>query len=288
MTADMLPDFLCIGAQKAGTTWLHHNLKDHPEVWLPPVKELHYFDYPHRTPLICKVAGSTRHHSRARAEVRQFLSVLTQPALRSWHRRFLFHPRDDRWYASLFAPAPEQISGEMTPGYATLSDSSVAHVHALFPDLKIILLLRNPIHRIWSAAAMHFSKRGYRSLDDVDVPRLLNYFRESGPRKRSDYLRTLDTWEAYFEPRQMFIGFFDQLEQAPGLLLKEICRFLAIDDAAVHTPEYVNEKLNARSYPQMPPGILEYLIRCYGDQIQQLHQRFSNEYTAAWLRSIKA
>ena len=35
---------LCIGAQKAGTTWLADYLRDHPEVHLPPVKEVHFFD----------------------------------------------------------------------------------------------------------------------------------------------------------------------------------------------------------------------------------------------------
>ncbi|MGD1948605.1 MAG: hypothetical protein ACFB14_03045 [Leptolyngbyaceae cyanobacterium] len=37
-------DFLGIGAQKAGTTWLWSILKTHPDVWIPPKKELHYFD----------------------------------------------------------------------------------------------------------------------------------------------------------------------------------------------------------------------------------------------------
>ncbi|OGT83573.1 MAG: hypothetical protein A3H91_02535 [Gammaproteobacteria bacterium RIFCSPLOWO2_02_FULL_61_13] len=40
-----LPDFLCIGAQKAGTTWLYENLRRHPEIFLPHRKELHYFDW---------------------------------------------------------------------------------------------------------------------------------------------------------------------------------------------------------------------------------------------------
>ena len=50
----MFPHFLCIGAQKAGTTWLYDNLKDHPEVWLAPVKEIFYFDgaRPSRRPLL--------------------------------------------------------------------------------------------------------------------------------------------------------------------------------------------------------------------------------------------
>lgn len=39
-----LPDFLGIGAQKAGTTWLYANLRCHPDIFLPDKKELHYFD----------------------------------------------------------------------------------------------------------------------------------------------------------------------------------------------------------------------------------------------------
>ena len=44
------PDFLGIGAQKAGTSWLHANLRRHPQVYMPRRKELHYFDWrPHRS-----------------------------------------------------------------------------------------------------------------------------------------------------------------------------------------------------------------------------------------------
>ena len=46
--------FVCIGAQKAGTTWLARILSSHPELFMSPVKELHYFDH---------VAGLTEHLS---------------------------------------------------------------------------------------------------------------------------------------------------------------------------------------------------------------------------------
>ena len=46
-----LPDFLGIGAQKAGTTWLHENLRCHPSLYLPDEKELHYFDWHFHRPL---------------------------------------------------------------------------------------------------------------------------------------------------------------------------------------------------------------------------------------------
>mgnify|MGYP003645700298 FL=1 len=37
------PDFVCIGAQKAATTWLYNVLRRVPGVFLPAIKELHYF-----------------------------------------------------------------------------------------------------------------------------------------------------------------------------------------------------------------------------------------------------
>lgn len=39
------PDFLGIGAQKSGTTWLYKNLIKHPQLYLPETKEIHYFDW---------------------------------------------------------------------------------------------------------------------------------------------------------------------------------------------------------------------------------------------------
>ena len=40
-----LPDFLCLGAPKCGTTWLHELLESHPNVFIPSeLKEVHFFD----------------------------------------------------------------------------------------------------------------------------------------------------------------------------------------------------------------------------------------------------
>src|SRR5438094_376898 len=43
VNGDARPDFLCVGAHKGGTTWLYQQLDSHPDFWMPPVKELHYF-----------------------------------------------------------------------------------------------------------------------------------------------------------------------------------------------------------------------------------------------------
>jgi hypothetical protein len=37
-------DFVGVGAARSGTTWLARCLAEHPRIWIPPAKELHYFD----------------------------------------------------------------------------------------------------------------------------------------------------------------------------------------------------------------------------------------------------
>lgn len=39
------PNFLFIGPDKSGSTWIYEVLKRHPEVYMSPAKELFYFDY---------------------------------------------------------------------------------------------------------------------------------------------------------------------------------------------------------------------------------------------------
>lgn len=42
--SEKYPTFIGIGTQKGGTTWLYHQLRQHPDIWMPLNKELHYFD----------------------------------------------------------------------------------------------------------------------------------------------------------------------------------------------------------------------------------------------------
>ena len=39
-----VPDFICVGMQKCGTTWLYEKLGQHPDIWVPAMKEIHYFN----------------------------------------------------------------------------------------------------------------------------------------------------------------------------------------------------------------------------------------------------
>ena len=123
----MHPQFLCIGAQKAGTTWLYQNLKSHPDVWLPPIKELHFFD--DGTPKgIFRGYWSNIQRANQKEAWRNIVFLLKLSLL----------PKTMRSYGKLFPEIKEQISGEITPAYARLDEGIVRQLHRLMPEIKII------------------------------------------------------------------------------------------------------------------------------------------------------
>ena len=100
------PHFLGIGTQKGGTSSLCQLLKKHPEIFIPKVKEVHYFTK--------------------------------------------FYDRGEAWYGEQFADAPAgRLRGEITPYY--LFHAAVPErIHAFRSDMKIVVLLRNPVERTLS------------------------------------------------------------------------------------------------------------------------------------------
>lgn len=105
------PDFFIVGAPKCGTTSLYAYLRQHPDIYLPAVKEPHYF-----------YRGSA-----------QFCAV-----------------NDLDRYLALFAGArPKQICGEASSCYILYPDS-LTDILDFSPTAKIIAMIRNPVDMILS------------------------------------------------------------------------------------------------------------------------------------------
>lgn len=287
----MYPNFLGIGAQKAGTTWLHVNLKRHPGIWMPPVKEIHYFDDPSPRRLIMRVFADSR--PRRKARLRRVLRTegLVLRNLRGerrlWWLRYVFLRRRDHWYGALFSPGPGQIAGEVTPDYAPLEERVVARIHALMPRARIIYLLRNPIDRAWSQAAMYFSRYNHRSLHTIGDEEIKAFLVRGDVSKHANYVKNLQVWERFYSPPQIFVGFYEQLVRDPQALLREICQFLGVDSSDRFIPETADIKQNARPYPPIPDHFAHSLAQRFYEGIEQAHERFANSHTAGWVESAK-
>jgi hypothetical protein len=228
----MLPKFLGIGAQKAGTTWLHMMLSAHDEIWLPHVKELHYFD--RKFPLVDHRRGNVRtrgydrvaKHLKVRirklsiARIKDRFSFRRWPDLK-WEMRYLFGDLTDEWYASLFDGAGTRVPGEITPAYSCLSEQAIKDVYRLIPEARLVLLLRDPIERAWSHAKMDLAPAS-KQLGQTELDRcFVAHFSGAASRLRGDYVGMIDRWLSVFPADQLLVCFYDEIVDAPKVLLGE-------------------------------------------------------------------
>lgn len=233
-----LPDFLCIGAQKAGTTWLHENLKCHKDVFLPRIKELHYFD---AEPL-SSLSEYSRHFNRA---------------------------------------TKNQTIGEITPAYSTLSGSRVRLIKELMPDVRLILILRNPVERAWSQAVMNLITQKGRLISEVSDDEFYNHFQSQASISRTNYLSCIDTYLNYFSEEQLLISFFDEISEHPKDLLARVFSFINVE-IPIDWSEYPFYKIIHKSDEVPIPQQFEIKLRLqYADQVSLLKDRFRS-YTLGW------
>ncbi len=279
----MYPDFIGIGAQKAGTTWLYRNLQAHPEIWMPPIKELHYFDEKIELEggFVSRLRGNrpaeVRWRRQIRARFRHPLERLTSREL-SWDLKYFFGTPGDGWYASLFKSGSGKVTGEMTPDYAILEKLRVARVHELMPEAKIIFMMRNPVERPWSVTTMGLRIRG-RSMEDMTIRNFRRQFDKGRVRRMTDYLRTLDTWSAFYSEERIFVGFLEDIHFFPEETLRSLYRFLGIDPSAARGA--ITQKIHPGSASEIPVRLAIYLARSYLEETERLEERFGG-YASFW------
>ena len=296
----MYPDFLCIGAQKAGTSWLYKNLRQHPEIWLPPKKEIHYFDLLreiHKSRLERMQTKRWKRWFRQRLQ-HDFRILFRQLSFQDvpWDMRYFFGRLSPEWYASLFEPGREKVCGDITPAYAIVNKDVTRHAFEIMPNAKLIFILRNPIERAWSMARMVHGHKGpcfensADRIEHVQDEQFICHFELRASRLRGDYLRTLENWLAFFPEKQMFIAFMEDIERRPAELLIDIYKYLGINASEGNLPKTAKEKVHAKTSVPIPDNLGRYLAKMHYKQIQQLAQIVSGHqlvYIQEWLEFAK-
>ena len=282
------PRFIGIGAQKAGTTWLSKNLQPHPEIWTPRIKELHYFDERIHDPanpvqrLLAKATNDRRADERWRrqlsARLRRQRKKFSFEDLK-WDLKYYLGRPTDGWYLSLFERGAGRMSGEITPAYSTLTPAEVAHVHTLAPEARIIFFMRNPMERAWSQAVMSFDKKKKGSAKRASEEKFHRHFAREGSTARTDYLRTIENWRAFYGDDRIFVGFLEDVHFHPGELLRSVYEFLGMDPA--FEPPGLNKRVHARSAGRVPTAQFRYLAGVYREESRRLEARFGG-YAAFW------
>jgi hypothetical protein len=268
---DSGPDFLCVGAQKGGTRWLYDQLQLHPDFWMPPVKELHYFD--RRSPSAASVnLGRRAEENLERTNRRQ-----AKLALRPLDRRdidflaaYVAMPwwrTDLEAYARLFSLKGNLLSGDITPDYSTLSDRQIARIMRRFPNVKVVFIARDPVERVWSHLTMHM-RRGTiaRGLDADDVMRLM---RRRFVRERSYPSEIAARWRRHVPGEQFGLFLFDDLVADADGLRRRVLSFLGGDPA--RESGVINAAFNRkedREKVPLPPAIRTEIARHFATEIK--------------------
>lgn len=280
------PDFLCIGAQKTGTTWLHLNLKQRHDCWLPPFKELSYFNIPRASPVRSLIS---RRYPFRMARLQLAAAVVgklrgRQPRDLAWLARFVLLPRSDRWYRSLFRDTGDRISGEATPQYAAMPEARIRHARRMCPDARIVYILRDPIARSWSSVKHHATHGLGKNVDDFTPAELYRMTFFPHIVKHSSYVDNLDRWRRVFPEEQLLVTFFEDLVAGPRAFLARILEFLGSSTRAPDLPAAVDEPRLVGPAVPIPAGVERALARRYLGDLIALERRLPDSPVRQWRR----
>lgn len=204
------PNFLIIGAQKAGTSSLYQYLRQHPDIYMSPVKEAHFFSY-----LDQKVD-------------------FKEPGFFTGKFKYI---EDWKTYNALFDEVQnEHAIGEASPSYIYIPETA-ERIHQHFPDIKLIAILRNPAERTFSNFIHNRSLPKHpETINDLKVAlELENQRIQDGwssswhYKQKGFYHQQLERYYKLFKPEQIKICLFEELHTNPQTVLKDIFEFLGVD-----------------------------------------------------------
>lgn len=275
LTKERRPCFLGIGAQKSATRWLYNQLKQHPEIYLTPIKELHYFD---------KIRKVKTYKDRYDLDVwknnfhkKSFSRLLN---LR-WQHKFFYGEYSDDWYVSLFNSAEKRKAGEITPEYSILKKEDIEIVRAINPEMKIIYLLRDPVSRAWSHFRMQVRRGGlcYKNMSENEVFKLIgsaNYF------IKGNYLENLKRWYSVFDSQQIFIGYLEEIKEKADDLLKNILTHLEVNANAKNFKKSMEEPAHVGQKILIESKYEEFLREKYYQHNEDLFELLGNPIIKNW------
>lgn len=203
-----LPNFLVIGAAKAGTTALYWYLAEHPAVFMSPVKEANYFAY-------------------GLDDKGQLL--FGDPDL---HR---FPVTSLEGYEALFAETGEGsvAIGEASPIYLECPQAA-ARIRALLPEVRIICSLRHPVDRAYSDYLMYLRRRGRRFDPARDLGAAAAWARPDSHWMRiGRYHHQLARYYDAFPRSRIHVSLFDDLKRTAPTLMQHVYQFLEVDTGFV-------------------------------------------------------
>lgn len=295
--------FICIGAQKAGTTWLHTALTRDPTFSrCPYVKEVHYFDLVHkksphlnnwrahhflrlgrREPAIAKFQLAREMDRRVKRgpasdadPADREAAKLTRPY------RHLLSPVNDAWYCNLLAPARGQDWAiDVTPDYAVIGEDGFRHMRTLARKLRLLFILRDPVERAWSGLLQGYKRKpggiaGFAETGLHDTRAIVTACTKGDDvGARSDYVATLDALAVAGLEDDVLIKLYDDIGRVPLQFIADVYQHLGKTMPSESAEEGgLGERVHSTEAKlEMPAAVRAALKEFYQPKIERLAKR---------------
>jgi hypothetical protein len=230
------PNFFIVGAAKAGTTSLYSYLDKHPDVFMSPIKEPHYFSKDIRC------SNFTQEGCRnACFDIKEYL---LSDKLENKHISFIDNIED---YLQLFREVKnEDFLGEVSTGYL-YSKVAAKEIYDFNPDAKIIIVLRNPVQRTYS----HWKMNVASGVENIDIPVVQAIKKDYNSINKGycqshlyielgQYSHQIKRYTDIFPKNNIKILFFDDLKNDADAFMSDIYKFLNIAQIDIGTSEKEN------------------------------------------------
>lgn len=258
---ELFPEFLVVGPQRTGTTWLYHNMRAHPEIFMPATKEIYFFN----------LLTNPEHPKYQSSQLSWYLSHFR--LARAWRlQRRVFNLA--RWGKAYIV----RKRGEATASYAAMEPEVIEEIARLRPDTKVVIMVRNPITRAWSHAAKDLLRRSGRPLEAVSYREWLEYFTDPYQLCCGKYSRIIDNWHRAFDESQVFLGRFEDIERGPRELLTSLYRFLDVDPEPIDMATAMRH-FNEGKFPAIPKRLRSVLEGLFEGELVELEARYGWTYT---------
>lgn len=284
-------NFIGIGAQKSGTSWIYHRLLELHEFSLPYIKELHYFDRDPKYPSPIRLSKSKLSNRIFESKfINNAIQEILSPLYRKkWHK-FLWmcnwhlSTYNDMWYLSLFKNL-SGIRGEITPAYSILKEEEIRNMYTLAPNAKIIFMIRNPIERAWSQFRFHLKNQNQEN-NHISEQDIIKFIDSEHQTRRSDYLKTLELYSKVFPKNNIYVAFYDAIIEKPEDLLSQIVSKLGGDSSKIKSACNLYTKTNTSKKRELPTIVNNHLIKKYQPLIEKLSTIFGG-YPKIWEDKLK-
>lgn len=217
----------CVGATKAGTSWLHDQLRNHPDCRLRTIKEYHYFNLkePHHWENRLAELQAEMDDLSALPDAEQSHFRRERLAdLRAWQPVIAARQIDVARYRDfhLAQLGTGQVVGDLTPAYALMPGKDLSVLATVARDVRVIYLIRDPLARLWSHLRMAASRAFPDNFDAAAkdlLTRTLAGQTEGGIQgilRRGDYRSILPKLRRLFDPAKLLVMFTEDLMTPSG------------------------------------------------------------------------